>query len=111
MKATLNDRGAYINCKITEIEKDATHKIYIKTANCDDGYRCQIYWDWDKWSTHRTIMHDDQAHATEREAISHALAKQAKWLVQIHGTKRYVDLVTLLHQALEEYNQLDLFEL
>lgn len=109
MKSTLNQYGVYINCK--EIEVDGTDcKAIIRVANCEDGYRAVCNYEY-KLSFHNSpIMQDIEPHPTEREAIASAIEKRLKSIINRNGAKENKELVYLLHELLQEYNQLDLFE-
>lgn len=109
MKSTLNQYGVYINCK--EIEVDGTDcKAIIRVANCEDGYRAVCNYEY-KLSFHNSpIMQDIEPHPTEREAIVSAIERRLKSIIDRSGVKENKELVYLLHELLQEYNQLDLFE-
>ena len=70
MKSQLNSHGVYINNTITEISKDDQHKIIIKVANCDDGYRCAVGFRGGTYGSQRSITANGKAYPTEREAIT-----------------------------------------
>jgi hypothetical protein len=110
MKSTLNKNLVYINCK--EIKVDGTDcKAIIRVANCDDGYRAVCNHEY-KLSFHNSpIMQDIEPHPTEREAIVSAIEKRLKNIINRSGVKENKELVYLLHKLLQEYNQLDLFEI
>jgi hypothetical protein len=109
MKSTLNKHGVYINCK--GIEVDGTDcKAIIRLANCEDGYRAVCNYEY-KLSFHNSpIMQDIEPHPTEREAIASAIAKRLKSIIDRSGVKENKEIVYLLYNLLQEYNQLDLFE-
>lgn len=111
MKATLNNNGVYINCK--EIEVEGTDcKAIIRVANCDDGYRAMCNYEY-KMSGHGSpVTPDIEPHPTEREAIALAIEKRLKSIINRSGVnKENKEIVYLLYELLQEYNQLNLFEL
>jgi hypothetical protein len=109
MKSTLNKHGVYINCKEIEVEGENC-KAIIRVANCDDGYRAVCNYEY-KLSFHNSpIMQDIEPHPTEREAIASAIEKRLKSIIDRSGVKENKEIVYLLYNLLQEYNQLDLFE-
>jgi hypothetical protein len=55
-------------------------------------------------------MQDIEPHPTEREAIASAIEKRLKSIIDRSGVKENKEIVYLLYNLLQEYNQLDLFE-
>lgn len=110
MKSTLNKNLVYINCK--EIEVDGENcKAIIRVANCEDGYRAVCNYEY-KMSGHGSpVTQDIEPHPTEREAIASAIEKRVKSIIDRHGAKERKEIVCLLYQLLQEYNQLNLFDL
>lgn len=93
MKSTLNAKGIYVNCKITEIPKDDTHKVFVKVANCEDGYRCTIGWEWGMWSVGHPIMQDNEVYPTEKDAIRNELNKAMKGIIDQHGVREHATML------------------
>lgn len=109
MKSTLNAKGIYVNCKITEIPKNNNCKIFIKVANCEDGYRCAIGWDWNMWSITKCLTPADEAYSTDKEAIREELNKAMGNIINLHGVQLHAEMLYFMRQILDEYNQLELF--
>ena len=109
MKSTLNKNLVYINCK--EIEVEVTdYKAIIRVANCDDGYRAVCNYEY-KMSGHNSpVTPNIEPHPTEREAIASAIEIRLKSIIDRSGVKENKEIVYLLYELLQEYNQLDLFE-
>lgn len=108
MKSTLNAKGIYVNCKITEIPKDDTHKVFVKVANCEDGYRCTIGWEWGMWSAGHPITQDNEVHPTEKDAVRVEINKIMKGIIDRVGVKPHADLLYFMRAILEEYSQLEI---
>lgn len=109
MKSQLNDNGVYINNTIVEIEKDASHKVIIRTANCEDGYRCAVGFRWGTYGSQRCITTNSKAHPTEREAITSEIRSEMHAIIQRRGVKEHADLLCFMQGIKDEYNQLELF--
>lgn len=109
MKSTLNKNMVYTNCK--EIEVDGTDcKAIIRLANCEDGYRAVCNYEY-KLSGHGSpVTQDIEPHPTERESIASAIEERLKSIIDRYGVKENKEIVALLWNLLQEYNQLDLFE-
>ena len=110
MKSKLNDNGVYINNTIVEIEKDASHKIIIRTANCDDGCRCSIGFRWNTYNKQSIVTINSKSYSSEREAITSEIKSEICAIIQRRGVKEHAELLYFMRQIAEEYNQLDLFE-
>lgn len=109
MKSTLNKNMVYINCK--EIEVDGTDcKAIIRVANCDDGYRAVCNYKFKGCLNQMSVTQFVEPVSTEREVIVIAIEKRLKSIINRSGVKENKEIVYLLHELLQEYNQLDLFE-
>ena len=108
MKSTLNAKGIYVNCK--EIEVEGTDcKAIIRVANCEDGYRAVCNYDYKTCGIHSPVTQNDEPHPTERESIASAIEERLKSIINRSGVKENKEIVALLWNLLQEYNQLDLF--
>lgn len=109
MKSTLNKNLVYINCK--EIEVEGTDcKAIIRVANCDDGYRAVCNYKFKGCLHQMPVTQFIEPVTTEREAIVIAIEKRLKSIINRSGVKENKEIVALLWNLLQEYNQLDLFE-
>lgn len=108
MKSTLNKNLVYINCK--EIEVDGTDcKAIIRVANCDDGYRAVCNYKFKGCLNQMPVTQFVEPVSTEREAIASAIEKRLKSIIDRYGVNENKEIVALLWNLLQEYNQLDLF--
>ena len=109
MKSTLNKNMVYINCK--EIEVEGTDcKAKIRVANCEDGYRAVCNYEYKMCGHGSPVTPDIEPHPTERETIANAIEERLKSIINRQGVKKQKEIVCLLYQLLQEYNQLELFE-
>lgn len=109
MKSTLNKNLVYINCK--EIEVEGTDcKAIIRVANCEDGYRAVCDYHYNLGGASSPVTQNINPHPTEREAIASAIEERLKSIIDRYGVKENKEIVYLLHELLQEYNQLELFE-
>lgn len=109
MKSTLNKNSVYINCKEIEVEGENC-KAIIRVANCDDGYRAVCNYEYKMCGHNSPVTPNIEPHPTEREAIASAIEIRLKSIIYRSGVKENKEIVYLLHELLQEYNQLDLFE-
>lgn len=112
MKSKLNSHGVYVNCKVTEIEHagNKNNKLFIKVANCDDGYRCSISWEWGMYSVSHPIIQDNEVYPTEKDAVRAEINKTMKGIINRVGVRQHATLLYFMRVIAEEYNQLELFE-
>lgn len=109
MKSTLNAKGIYVNCKQIEVE-GKNCKAIIRVANCEDGYRAVCNYEY-KLSGHSSpVTQYIEPHPTERESIASAIEERLKSIINRSGAKENKEIVALLWNLLQEYNQLEFFE-
>ena len=82
MKSQLNDNGVYTNNTLVEIEKDASHKMIIRTANCEDGYRCSIGFLWDTYNKQSIVTINSKPYTSERESITSEIRSEICAIIQ-----------------------------
>ena len=109
MKPTLNAKGIYINCK--QIEVDGTDcKAIIRVANCEYGYRAVCNYKSKGCLNQMPVTQFVEPVTTEREAIASAIECRLHDIIDYHGVTERKEIVVLLWNLLQEYNQLELFE-
>jgi hypothetical protein len=109
MKSTLNKHGVYINCKEIEVEGTGC-KAIIRVANCEYGYRAICNYEYKMCYHSSPLTQDIEPHPTEREAIASAIECRLHDIIDYHGVTERKEIVALLWNLLQEYNQLELFE-